>query len=247
MIDISILQNIGLTEVEAKIYVCLLENWGLNISEISKISTCNRVQIYEALPRLKQMQLVSESFRGKRKIFFAENPENLENIFYEQKLSFQNTVSLLKEKYEKKLSIPELKVFYTQESIKHIFDDIIETLDHGDTYYRYSSRKQDHLRGFLWESYKKKRDKKEIQRMVITSSELLKLKDAKKKLNREMTAIPKKYDLFEDNVTKVIYGNKVAILDYNSNTSFVIENEKFARFEEKIFKLLFKYLRKKEK
>ncbi len=83
--------------------------------------------------------------------------------------------------------------------------------------------------------------------MVITSDELLRRKDIKKKLNREMVAIPKKYDLFEDNVTKVIYGNKVAILDYNSDTSFVIENQKFADFERKIFKLLYKYLRKREK
>jgi len=80
--------------------------------------------------------------------------------------------------------------------------------------------------------------------MVITSNELMKFKSNKKVLNREMIGIPKKYDLFEDNITKVIYGNKVAIFDYNSETSFVIENKKFADFEKKIFKLLFKYLRK---
>lgn len=244
MINIQVLTNIWLSQIEAKIYLYLLESSWSNITEISKGSNCNRVQIYWAIPRLKDIRLISESLRGKRKIFYAENPENLENIFYEQKLSFQNTVSLLKEKYEKKISIPELKVFYTQESIKHIFDDIIETLNHWETYYRYSSRKQDHLRGFLSESYKAQRDKKEIQRMVITSDELLKLKDTHKKLNREMVAIPKRYDLFEDNITKVIYGNKVAILDYNSNTHFIIENQKFADFEKKIFKLLFKYLRK---
>jgi len=244
MINIRILTNIWLSEVEAKIYLCLLEKWAQNITSISKTSLCNRVQIYTAIPRLKEKQLISESLNGKRKVFFAENPENLENIFYEQKLSFQNTVSLLKQTYEKKNSTPQLKVFYTRESIKHIFDDIITTLNPWDTYYRYSSRKQDHLRWFLGEIYKKKRDSKEIQRMVITSDELLRVKEVHKKINREMVAIPKKYDLFEDNITKVIYGNKVAILDYNSDTSFVIENQKFADFEKKIFKLLFKYLRR---
>jgi len=244
MINTSILENIWLTKIEAKIYLCLLEKWGLNISEISLFSSCNRVQVYTAIPRLKETRLISESLKGKRKIYFSENPENLENIFYEQKHNFQSTISLLKEKYDKKNSVPQLKVFYTQESIKHIFNDIIETLNVWETYYRYSSRKQDHLRGFLGESYKKKRDKKQIQRMVITSSELMKFKNNKQVLNREMIGIPKKYDLFEDNITKVIYGNKVAIFDYNSETSFVIENKKFADFEKKIFKLLFKYLKK---
>lgn len=58
-----------------------------------------------------------------------------------------------------------------------------------------------------------------------------------------MIAIPKNYDLFEDNVTKLIYSNKVAIIDHNTHTSFIVENQKFANFEKKIFKLLFKYLK----
>ena len=245
MIDIRILQNIWLTEVEAKIYIALLEKGSHTISGIAEISGCNRVQIYAVITRLKEQKLLWETIRGKRKYFFAENPENLENIFYEQKLSFQNTVSFLKEKYEKKQSKPELRTFYTREAMKHIFHDVVDTLEKWEIYYRYSSRKHDKLRGFLGEKYKKKRDEKEIQRMVITSDELKKLKEKwVKKLNREMVAIPKKYDLFEDNISKVIYGNKVAIIDYNTETSFIIENQKFADFEKKIFKLLFKYLRK---
>lgn len=245
MIDIKILENIGLTEVESKIYVCLLEKWVQSISSISEYSWCNRVQIYWAIPRLLEKQLLGETIHWKRRFFFAENPENLENIFYEQKLSFQNTVQALKQSYEKKINTPQFKTFYTKESIKYIFNDVIDTLNPGDTYYRYSSRKENYLRGFLSSDYTKKRDKKDIQRMVITSSELKKLKEEKtKNFDREMVAIPKKFDLFEDNITKIIYGNKVAIIDYNTETSFVIENSQFADFEKKIFKLLFKYLRK---
>jgi len=83
--------------------------------------------------------------------------------------------------------------------------------------------------------------------MIITSDELKKMKEeSEKKLGREIVAIPKNYDLFDDNIGKIIYANKVAILDYNTNTSFIIENKKFADFEKKIFKLLFRYLREKQ-
>lgn len=246
MIDTKILQNIGLTEIESQIYISLLEKWQQTISSISEVSGCNRVQIYAAIPRLKEKKLIWETLKGKRKIYFAQNPENLENIFYEQKLSFQNTVSFLKGKYEKKLAQPELRVFYTQEAMKHIFMDVVQTLEKWETYYRYSSRKHDILRGFLPDSYKKLRDEKEIQRCVITSEELKKAKEkAGVKLNREMRSIPMNYDLFDDNIGKIIYGNKVAIIDYNTSMSFIIENKKFADFEKKIFKLLFNYLRKK--
>jgi len=244
MINIQILQNIWLTEIEARVYICLLEKWTLGISKISELSWLNRVQIYAAIPHLIEKQLISESVHWKRKKYSAEDPDNLENIFYEQKLMFKNTLELMKSTYSKKMSIPQLRTFYTRKAMKHIFHDIIDTLEVWGTYYRYSSRKEDYLRWFLGSTYKEKRDKKQIQRMVITSSELKKAKEAwKKKLNREMVAIPKKYDLFEDNVSKMIYANKIAVIDYNTDTSFIIENQKLADFEKKIFKLLFKYLR----
>ncbi len=101
------------------------------------------------------------------------------------------------------------------------------------------------LRGFLPESYKKIRDEKEIQRCIITSEELKNAKEkAEKKLGREMRAIPKNFDLFDDNIGKIIYGNKVAIIDYNTSMSFIIENKKFAEFEKKVFQLLFRFLGK---
>jgi len=58
-----------------------------------------------------------------------------------------------------------------------------------------------------------------------------------------VVVIPKKIDLFEDNITKIIYANKVAIIDYNTNESFIIESEIFAVFEKKLFKMLFKFIK----
>jgi hypothetical protein len=69
------------------------------------------------------------------------------------------------------------------------------------------------------------------------------LKNHPKSLHHELRAIPKSYDLFDDNISKVIYKDKVAIIDYNSETSFVVEDKKFAEFERKIFKLLYRYLK----
>ena len=65
-----------------------------------------------------------------------------------------------------------------------------------------------------------------------------------KKLDKEVVIIPPKFDIFEDNITKIIYSNKVAIIDYNTLESFIIESEIFAHFEKKIFMLLFKFLKK---
>jgi hypothetical protein len=89
--------------------------------------------------------------------------------------------------------------------------------------------------------YKKIREEKKLERMVITNNYLNDLK--KEDIKKEVVVIPKEFDLFEDNITKIIYANKVAIIDYNSQENFIIESQIFANFERKIFKLLFKFLR----
>ena len=64
--------------------------------------------------------------------------------------------------------------------------------------------------------------------------------------NRDIVAIPAGFDLFDDNITKLIYGNKFSIIDYNAQIGWTIESERFARYEEKIFRLLHAMLKKKE-
>ena len=62
------------------------------------------------------------------------------------------------------------------------------------------------------------------------------------RLEREIKVVPPDFDLFEYNVSQVIYGNKVAVIDYNTETAVVIENPTVARFQGKIFELLFRKL-----
>jgi hypothetical protein len=77
---------------------------------------------------------------------------------------------------------------------------------------------------------------------VITSDE--RKHNRSENPHRELLTIPRDFDSFDDNITKIIYADKVAIIDYDSQTGWIIENERFARYEEKIFRLLAELLRK---
>lgn len=61
---------------------------------------------------------------------------------------------------------------------------------------------------------------------------------------RDIAMVPSSFDQFDDDITKIIYGNKVAVINYHSQMGWVIEDARFARYEEKIFRLLFKLLEK---
>ncbi|MDD2487797.1 MAG: helix-turn-helix domain-containing protein [Candidatus Gracilibacteria bacterium] len=240
----KILSKIGLSETESAIYLDLLKNGASNIVEISMRVKFNRPLIYKTIPYLIETGLVSKIVKGKRSHYKAESPEYLKGIFERHSNDFLNLIPDLQEIYETgDKNRPTITVLEGKKSIKFVFEDIVTTLNKGDTYYRYSSRSN--FGDFLMlGKYKEIRDKKQINRLVITSEK--RAIGRSKKIDRDVVFIPKGFELFDQNVAKMIYANKVAIIDYNTYTSFIIENMILAKFEEKIFKTLFKFLKNME-
>jgi hypothetical protein len=54
--------------------------------------------------------------------------------------------------------------------------------------------------------------------------------------------MPEDFGNFDYNITQIIYGDRVAFIDYNSETALVIESKVIADFQEHIFKMLYKKL-----
>lgn len=240
---INILSKIWLSQAEITIYIDLLKNWNSNISEISQRTAIHRPIIYKLIPLLQENHLVSESVSGKRKVYKAESPEYLKYLFDNLSNSFNIMIPELLDIYESWENRPSIKILKWKKWVKDVFADVVLSLKYWDTFYRYSSR--NNFWWFLPSSYKELRDKKKIQRLVITSE--LKAKAKWNTIDREIVHIPRSFDLFEDNIAKLIYSNKVAIIDYNSLDSVIIENKLLAKFEEKVFRILFKLLKQLQK
>lgn len=241
----NILKRLWLSEDESKIYLHLLKNPKISISEISKNLNLNRPKLYKILPNMEQSWLISKIIVWKRTNYIAENPEILKNYLENIKNDFDIFIPEIKKIYDNNFSKPILKNLKWLDWIKNIFLDIANSCQKWDTFYRYSSRidiKNTSIPQKDFEKYKTLRNQKQLQRYVITNQYLENLKT--KKLDKEVVIIPPKFDIFEDNITKIIYSNKVAIIDYNTLESFIIESEIFAHFEKKIFMLLFKFLKK---
>lgn len=238
----KILWNLGLNKNEIKIFLTLLKNWKLNVSEISKETGISRPVIYSSLPSLIESNLIGKIIIWKRIYYKAENPDNLKNLLDNLKESFNNTLIQLKDIHFAWEEKPIVKSLFWKDWVRFIYNDIVDSLNYWETFYRYSSRKLDFDTKLNLDKYEKLRDKKKLQRFVITSEEREKTKE--KKLEKYVVTIPKKYDLFDDNISKIIYKNKVAIIDLNTMTSFIIESPIFYHFEKKLFKFLFNFLSK---
>ena len=62
------------------------------------------------------------------------------------------------------------------------------------------------------------------------------------KLERYMKVIPEEFGDFAYDVTLLVYKDKIAYVDYGSETAITIQNAAAAEFQLKLFKLLFSKL-----
>lgn len=128
-------------------------------------------------------------------------------------------------------------------SITYVFEDIVDSLKKGSIFYRISSETNvEKSNTYLPKNYRKKRDEKELQRYVITTQNTESQK--RPRLERETVIFPEHYEQFDENIQMIIYEDKIAYVDYNNESAMVIRNKKLASFQEKIFKALFKSLKK---
>lgn len=237
----ELLTKTGLSKKEASIYTALLEGGTLSLSDINKETHINRPALYQTLPAMMRKGLISSIQKQRRHFYCAESLERvLESYKSEQQEITERLNELITEQKQVSHDRPHIKYFEGRKGVIFVFDDVAHTLPRGGMYYRYTARTGKDRKDFEHTYYAKARNTKQLERLVISSEAKAGNKD--KKLERSVKAIPKEFDLFEDNISLLIYGNKTAYIDYSSNTSFIIESPKIAHFQEKLFKLLYKKL-----
>ncbi len=233
----EVLLSLSLEKNEVALYLYLAKHGASNLSSLAKGVRVTRVTAYTIINTLLKRGFVIKTKLSRRVLYEACDPNtllaSLETVYKEGALALAQLSSAMKTT----LFVPNVTMHTSKEGLAAIFDDVAETLPRGGAYFRYTSRKDDTT--FLNHNYRIQRKEKEIERLVITS-----LQKAERKSNdpdRFIKTVPKDF-AFDDNVTLLIYGQKIAYIDYNSMTGTVIESPQLARFQEKIFKLLWRKL-----
>lgn len=239
----KILEQIGLSKNESEIYLALLDLGPSSISKISEKTSIHRPLIYKALPELLEKKLVSQTQKGKSILYVAEPPNRLESIFDELKFSFFELLPDLEDTYSSNNKKPKIRFLEGKDGTKRVFDDVVRSLNKGDTFYRYTSNEngEEKKDKYVPRIYWTMRDSKKLERQVITNIQTLKKKT--EKLDRFVRVMPEEDGAFDYNVTQVIYGDRVAFIDYNSETAMIIESKVIAEFQKHIFKSFYKKLK----
>lgn len=238
--NISLLEKIGFNKDESAIYLTLLHHGPLSPSDIVRETNIYRPTVYKSLDVLIEKGMVSVMPKGKWKVYVAESPNKLEKIFTELEDEFNTEIHSLYDAYNSHGKKPLVKYAEGDSAIKEVYSDVVHSLKKNDVYYRYSTGLTLARKKYVPKDYRTVRDRKNLERLIITDEPSR--STTTRKLGKGMRFIPANSDLFDLNVSQIIYGNKVALIDYNSKTTIVIENEMIAEFQKKIFRLLYERL-----
>jgi sugar-specific transcriptional regulator TrmB len=230
------LYALGCTHTEACIYLYLAQRGASNISTIADGTHLSRVTTYTHIDSLISKKFITTTKIKERTLYEVCDPSSLlaslDQVYKEGSRALTTLSSALKETF----FVPKITTTIGESALSSVYDDIARTLPKGGTYFRYTSRVRDHVKAPLYSMLRKE---KELERLVITSVQKAEKKE--KDSNRFIKTVPKDFS-FDDNVTLLIYGNKITHIDHTSLSSVTIESPQLARFQEKIFKLLWKKL-----
>lgn len=237
--DTSLFSQVGLTENQGNIYTSLLETGPATVAEIGRQSGLHRAVIYKELPDLISKGILSITPKGKQKQYVPAPPKSLKSLFEKKTEEFLSSLEELEEKHAHDRIKPVVRILEGKKGLIEVMEDVLETLQKGDTFYRYSSRKDDtDVRKYMPVDYGKRRDKLELQQYVITNHKL-KSNPYKNRMDCASKEVPPELDAFQYNISQLMYGRKTALVDFNSETAMIIEDKSLADFQKRIFQMLF--------
>ncbi len=237
-----VFKRLGMSRHAHKVYSAVLKHGPLLATQAISKTGIHRPAAYRAFKELSDARLLIRMKEGKRYYWNAAEPKKIEALFSGVQKEVKNLIPRHQLHAEEAVT-GTLRLFHGPEGIRAIFDDVIEHTPRGETFYRYTSeRNVDKVNTYLSKDYRERRDKKKLERLVISNP--LSGKQKKPRLERFIKYIQAQdgTSLFEQNVIQIVYGHRLALIDLNTEESMVIENPALAEFQKVIFKQLYKKL-----
>ncbi len=228
----DILNQLGLTNSEVKVYFALFELESSTVGPLSEKAKVQDSKIYSILEKLKEKGLVSFVIKNNVKHFQASSPQNLirllnekEEHILEQKKELENTIlPQIEAKRKLKEEKQEATVYEGYEGIKSAFNVILETVKRGEEYQVFTFgeglKEKRVIHFFQW--YHKRRMEKGLKIRLITERKFKGLIDEfhrYKGMQFRFTTqkIPIGTYIFKSHVMTIIWGEKP--------TAFIIKSK----------------------
>lgn len=135
----EILQEVGLTERESKVYIALLELGSTTTGPLIKKSEVPNSKIYEILENLQNKGLASWITKGKTKYFQASPPKQLLNLLKDKERKIQEILPQLEMKQKSSQSKKAVELFEGVKAIRSMLLGLIQDTKKKENWYGFST------------------------------------------------------------------------------------------------------------
>jgi sugar-specific transcriptional regulator TrmB len=234
----KILQNLGLEEKEAKVYLALLKLGGATATKIAEKTNLDRTLIYQLANKLIEKGLVSYIIKNNVKYFSAANPAKLTQDLKEKEKQLQKALPELINLTKIEEQETKVEIYRGKEGLRTIIKDIIRVKK--DVIAFGEEGRADQVLPIDIHQYLKQLEKNKIHEKVLAREDL-KGKILMSK-NSEFRYLPK---IYLSPVTTVVYGNKVASFIWTPPYHVILtNNNEVADSFRSYFKALWKIAKK---
>lgn len=238
----KLLEDLGLTANEVKVYIALLEIGSTPAGPLIKRLHMHRAAVYDLVDLLINKGLVSYVIKANRKYFEAQDPDRLMEYLESKRSELDEKKEELKKilpelRLKKKLS-PEQEgnIYKGKKGIKSIFEDILKQKNTW-LVFGAAGRFKYFFPSYYIHFHKKRADLKIIQRIIYDES----IRSMHREKDQRYCEI--KYIKYSYNTpsTTYIYGEKVVIVIWTEEPmAFMIKSKEAAESYRQFFEILWK-------
>ncbi len=226
-------EYLGFNPHEAAIWRSLVDNRRpQTVTEIAKRSGETRPTVYKYLNKFHRLHLVVRTSAAghirtmtKKSHLFTIAPALLSKRAVPVELSSNQEVQILKGK-----------------DLKKVWQILLEELPKKGIFYRYDDySSHTAVSKHMPADFYKKIEKNKLERFVITNHGLRK-GVYKKRLECASRMLPSMFDLFEQGVSEFVFNDTIMMVDFTTETAFIIKNTALAAYHRKRFEYLYAHL-----
>lgn len=121
------LEQFGLSENEAEIYLIMLETGHSSVLDISKCCCIKRSTIYLIIENLIKKSLVKVVPKGRNKVYLAESPEIIIKMMDDKKRKMEEIMPSLLNMYGEKSEKPNIKFYEGKDGIRSAYKNVFKS------------------------------------------------------------------------------------------------------------------------
>ncbi|MDD5727332.1 MAG: helix-turn-helix domain-containing protein, partial [Victivallales bacterium] len=126
MLEKEQLQQLGFNARKAEIYLTLLQRGSGSAAELATAAGIKRTTAYDILNELCTEQLASLSFRGKKRLYSAEPPGQLQLMMQQQLQKAEAILPGLRALYNSQLHRPRVRYYEGVDGMKRVHEELLK-------------------------------------------------------------------------------------------------------------------------